>query len=302
MEHRRRPPRPTRRRPRSGSTRSRSARRKRRRRRSRTSATRSSSVRVSLVDRRDRIQTARARTSHRCWPARATAATSSRTTSRRCGRSRRRSRPSWPRLQRRRCRAGPDQARLGRPDLAGQRPDHLAVLRVARVGVLPPGHRHRRPVRHADPRRRGRARSSLMQPEAASGGYGNFTCIQHAGVALHLLRAPVALRHLDGRAASARARSSATSAARAAASAPHLHFETRINGVRREPDELPVDAPRSPARSVQPETPHLRPDAPDASASAWALRFARRGLDGRAAPEGARPAASTGPTRWSSPR
>ena len=54
---------------------------------------------------------------------------------------------------------GPDQARLGRADLAGQRADHVAVLRVALVGVLPSGHRHRRPGRHADPRRRARARS-----------------------------------------------------------------------------------------------------------------------------------------------
>ena len=47
-----------------------------------------------------------------------------------------------------------DQARQRQPDLAGQRPDHLAVLRAPRLGGLPPGHRHRRPRGHADPRRR----------------------------------------------------------------------------------------------------------------------------------------------------
>ena len=55
-----------------------------------------STVRVGLVDRRDRIQTARADKYRAAARARATAATSSRTTSRRCRSSRRRSRPSSP--------------------------------------------------------------------------------------------------------------------------------------------------------------------------------------------------------------
>ena len=158
------------------------------------SATRSPTVarrarRPPRPHRRPRARQERAR-----WRARATAATSSRTTS-----------PSLHAQQAKiqaklaGCSGGaaprrrPDQARLRRPDLARQRPDHLAVLRVARVGVLPPGHRHRRPG--GTPIRAAAAgKVVLMQPEAASGGYGNFTCIQHTGVAVHLLRAPVALR------------------------------------------------------------------------------------------------------------
>ena len=48
----------------------------------------------------------------------------------------------------------PDQARQRQPHLAGERPDHVAVLRAPRLGVVPSGHRHRRPRGHADPRRR----------------------------------------------------------------------------------------------------------------------------------------------------
>ena len=99
----------------------------------------------------------------------------------------------------------PDQARLGRPDLARQRPDHLAVLRVALVGVLPPGHRHRRPGRHADPRRRrGQGRADAVR--------GRLRRLRQLHLhparrrAVDVLRAPVALRHLAGRARSTRAR------------------------------------------------------------------------------------------------
>ena len=70
----------------------------------------------------------------------------------------------------------------------------------------------------------------LMQSEAASGGYGNFTCIQHSGVALHVLRAPVALRDLDGRERQPGPGHRLRRLHRAAASATHLHFEIRING------------------------------------------------------------------------
>ena len=52
-------------------------------------------VRVGLVDRRDTIENARS-TKSRCCAARATAAPSSRTTSRSCRPSRPRSRPGWP--------------------------------------------------------------------------------------------------------------------------------------------------------------------------------------------------------------
>ena len=58
----------------------------------------------------------------------------------------------------------------------------------------------------------------LMQGTGSSGGYGNFTCIQHTGFALHVLRPPVPLRHLAWARASNRGRSSATLGAPAVAS------------------------------------------------------------------------------------
>ncbi len=90
------------------------------------------------------------------------------------------------------------QARQRRPDLARQRHAHVTVLRDALLGVLSPGHRHRRARRHADPRRRGRQ-------GRADAGRRLLRRLRQLHVhparrrALHLLRAPVALRHLDGR-------------------------------------------------------------------------------------------------------
>ena len=64
-----------------------------------------------------------------------------------------------------------------------------------------------------------------------TGGYGNYTCIQHTGGAVHVLRATSrAIAVSVGASRLARARSSATSAARATDSAPHLHFEVRVGG------------------------------------------------------------------------
>ena len=84
---------------------------------------------------------------------------------------RRSSARAWPGLRLRGWRLATSSSSSWRPDLAGQRPDHLAVLRVALVGVLPPGHRHRRPGGHADPRRRvrqGRADAGRRAPPAAT--------------------------------------------------------------------------------------------------------------------------------------
>ena len=127
-------------------------------RRSRPSATRCPRSASGLVDRRDRIQTARSTKYRAAARARATAATSSRTTSRALQAQQAKIQArlagySGPVTRR------PGQARLRRPDLAGQRPDHVAVLRVALVGVLPPGHRHRRArrARRSAPPRRARS-------------------------------------------------------------------------------------------------------------------------------------------------
>ena len=77
-------------------------------------------------------------------------------------------------------------------------PDHLAVLRAPGLGGLPPGHRHRRPHGHADPRgRRGHGR-----PHAVGRRLGRLRQL-HLHPAhrrdVDVLRAPVALRHLAGR-------------------------------------------------------------------------------------------------------
>ena len=152
-------------------------------------------------------------------------------------RSRRRSRPSWPALGTGHGRPG--QAGLGRADLARQRPDHVAVLRVARVGVLPPGHRHRRPVGHADPRRRGgqgRADAGRRRPRAAtatspaSSTRGSLsTCYAHQSRFGTSMGAQVSQGQVIGYVGCT-----------GRCFGDHLHFETRINGVRREPHELPL--------------------------------------------------------------
>ena len=72
--------------------------------------------------------------------------------------------------------AGPIQARLGRDDLARQRPGRLALRHA--LGPDARGRRHRRPRRDPDPRRPGRAPSSSPRRR---GGYGNYTCVDHGG-------------------------------------------------------------------------------------------------------------------------
>ena len=57
--------------------------------------------------------------------------------------------------------------------------------------------------------------------------------------ALDVLRAPVALRHLDGRQVS-QGQVIGYVGCTGRCFGDHLHFETRINGVRGEPDELPL--------------------------------------------------------------
>ena len=110
----------------------------------------------------------------------------------------------------------------GGADLAGRRPGRLR-LRPAhdrRQLRVPPGDRHRRAgrARRSAPRRP--APSSFTEPEADSGGYGNYTCIDHGG-GLSTCYAHQSTFAVARRAAGlARARSSATAAAPATASAP----------------------------------------------------------------------------------
>ena len=122
-----------------------------------------------------------------------------------------------------------DQAGQRQPHLAGQRPDHLAVLRAPGLGGVPPGHRHRRAqrARRSAPPRRARSPScSRSAPRAATATSPASSTPARCRRATRTSRAspPRWAR------ASARARSSATAAAPGCASAPHLHFEVRING------------------------------------------------------------------------
>ena len=185
-----------------------------------------SNVRVGLVDRRDRIQTARAEQDR-------AAGQLARPPPRARGRRRRAAEaagedPGQARRLLRPDHRRPDQARLRRADLAGQRPDHVAVLRVALVGVLPPGHRHRRPGRHADPRRRG----GQGRADAGRGRLGRLR-------QLHLHPAPGSLStcyaHQSRFGTSMGAQVSQGQVigyvgCTGRCFGDHLHFETRING------------------------------------------------------------------------
>ena len=85
----------------------------------------------------------------------------------------------------------PDPAGLRRPDLARQRPDRLAV----RHALGPPARRrrHRRARRHPDPRRTVRARRAA-RPD---GRLRQLRVHPAHRRALHVLRAPVELQHLE---------------------------------------------------------------------------------------------------------
>ena len=120
----------------------------------------------------------------------------------------------------------------------------------------------------------------LLQGEGASGGYGNFTCIQHGGALstcyAHQVRfgtsmgAQVSKGQVIGYVGST-----------GRSTGPHLHFETRINGSVVIAYELSIR--RDAARDQR-----LRPDDPIVRALPR-LGVPGRGLDGRQAPEGAGP-------------
>ena len=104
-------------------------------------------------------------------------------------------------------------------------------------GHLHAGHRHRRPegtpIRAADS-----GRVVLLGPR--TGGYGNYTCVQHSAVAGHVLRPPVALRHV----AAARACSKGQVIGYVGNTGHSFGAAPALRGARqrlaREPDGLPV--------------------------------------------------------------
>ena len=234
----------------------------------------------------------RARPSSRCCAARAIAATSSRTTSPdAAGRSRRRSRRGWPSFSGPASTAGPVKPGSGGLiwPVNGPITSPFCESRAwesCHPGIdigVPAG----TPIRAA-----ASGKVVLMQPESASGGYGNFTCIQHGGslstcyahqsrfgtsrgrvghagpghrlrwVHRPVLRGPPALRDPDQRR-------------------------------RGEPHELPV--------VLATRNPHLRPDDPDLRALPRCCRSSSRAGWSRGA-SASSAARSTSPTRWSSPR
>ena len=186
--------------------------RDRRRRRS-SAATRSPRVKGELVEPpRRRTPSARAeKNTVARRPSRATAS-SSRATSQACRREEAEIQARWPAS--RPAAIGPVRQGSGGLDLAGQRPDRLAV----RPALGPParGRRHRHPVRHAGARVRRRAPSRIA---GWVSGYGNYVCIQHAGGAVDVLRPQHEPRRRASASPSPRARSSPAPAARATASA-----------------------------------------------------------------------------------
>ena len=100
----------------------------------------------------------------------------------------------------------------------------------ARLGVAATRHRHRRPGRHADPRRRRPARVALMQsaarPAATATSPASSTPASLSTCYAHQSRFATSRRARRQPGPGHRLRR----AARATASAPHLHFEVRING------------------------------------------------------------------------
>ena len=131
--------------------------------------------------------------------------------------------------------AGADQAGLGPADLAGQRPRRLAVrqrwgrLHAGLDIAVPAG----TPIRAADG-----GREVMM---ASTGGYGNYTCIQHTGELSTCYAHQSSFATSDG-AAVRQGQVIGYVGSTGHSTGPHLHFETRINGSPVDPHGLPLGA------------------------------------------------------------
>ena len=127
-------------------------------------------------------------------------------------------------------RADPGRQRQ-RPDLAGRRPGRLR-LRLAhdqRQLRVPPGDRHRGARGHADPRRRRRHRDLHRSRRPSSGGYGNYTCIDHGGGLSTCYAHQSSFAVSLGQSVSQGDIIGYTGCT-GYCLGPHLHFEVRING------------------------------------------------------------------------
>ena len=138
-----------------------------------------------------------------------------------------------------RCRPARFSGGSGGADLAGRRPGRLG-LRPAhdqRQLRVPPGHRHRRAKRHADPRR-GRRHRDLHRAGGEQRRLRQLHLHRPRRRALHLLRPPGDLRGLAPGSTSRRARSSATATAPATASA--RTFTSRSASTAKSPIRWPT--------------------------------------------------------------
>ena len=178
--------------------------------------------------------------------------------------------------------------------------DHVALLRArargrAAIPGIDIGVPSGTPIRAA-----AAGRVALLQSAGASGGYGNFTCIQHSGLAVDLLRATsrasatsmgasVSKGQVIGYVGLHRACASATTCTSRCASTGRSRTRWRT-----------CEAGLA-SRGVQPGIDLLGLELKTFGLM-FALAFVVSGLIVGRGAAGGRQAARTGPTRWSSPR
>jgi septal ring factor EnvC (AmiA/AmiB activator) len=117
------------------------------------------------------------------------------------------------------------------PDLAGRRPGRLR-LRDA-VGAHAHRNRHRRPRRTAI-RAADAGTVALVQSESESGGYGNFTCIDHGG-GLETCYAHQSSVAVSAGQTVSQGQVIGSTGCTGHCFGPHLHFEVRVGGVPTDP-------------------------------------------------------------------